>query len=74
MAIRKDMRQSGQAPGYDGRCRYLTRDDVQQRKAAGQKYVIRFKVSMDADGVLTSSPRQKGTSSPLILSSEKLNP
>jgi glutamyl-tRNA synthetase len=31
--------------GYDGRCRHLSRDDVQQRKRAGHKYTVRFKVS-----------------------------
>lgn len=30
--------------GYDGRCRHLSRDEVQARKREGKKYTVRFKV------------------------------
>ncbi|WOO84692.1 Glutamate--tRNA ligase [Vanrija pseudolonga] len=42
-AIRASLQQQGHYHGYDGRCRHLSRDDVQQRKRAGHKYVVRFK-------------------------------
>lgn len=37
--------------GYDGRCRHLSRDDVQQRKRAGHKYTVRLKVSWAQDDI-----------------------
>ncbi|TXT05007.1 hypothetical protein VHUM_03827 [Vanrija humicola] len=42
-AIRSSLLKQGHRHGYDGRCRHLSRDDVQQRKRAGHKYVVRFK-------------------------------
>lgn len=34
----------GEMPGYSGKCRYLTAEEVKTRLAQGQKPVIRFKV------------------------------
>ncbi|KAL1407080.1 Glutamate--tRNA ligase mitochondrial [Vanrija albida] len=43
LAIKSSLKKQGHFHGYDGRCRHLSRDDVQQRKRAGHKHVIRFK-------------------------------
>lgn len=42
--MRREAVKLRQKPRYDNKCRDLTRDEVTRRKAAGQKYVVRFKV------------------------------
>lgn len=46
------MHASGKRTSYDGRCRHLTDEERVRRKQAGEKYIVRFKVSVpvrDAD-------------------------
>ncbi|MFY0664045.1 MAG: glutamate--tRNA ligase [Natronospirillum sp.] len=43
-AMRREQRLNGQPPGYDGRCKGLTKDQVAERHAAGEKSVVRMDV------------------------------
>ncbi len=45
--VREKQRQAGVPPKYDGHCRDLDQDQVQQRLQAGQKAVIRLKVRLN---------------------------
>lgn len=45
-AIKLSLAQQGFKHSYDGRCRHLTEEDVARRKRAGQKFVVRYKVSI----------------------------
>lgn len=42
--MRREQRLNGQPPGYDGRCKGLSADEVQQRLAAGEPAVVRMDV------------------------------
>lgn len=42
--MRREQRLNGQPPGYDGRCKGLTAEEVQQRLAAGEPAVVRMDV------------------------------
>lgn len=48
-----EMRQTQKANklpiGYDRRCRYLTQAQVAEKEAAGQTYVVRFKMKLEGD-------------------------
>ncbi len=46
-ALRDQQRADGQPPMYDGHCRDLPTDEVQQKLAAGQPHVVRLKVPTD---------------------------
>lgn len=45
LSIRVSLHQQGQRHTYDGRCRHLSEEERGRRKRAGQKHVVRFKVS-----------------------------
>lgn len=49
---RKAQRASKQAWGYDRRCRYLTLEEVADKKAAGLEYTIRFKAPLEGKTVV----------------------
>ncbi|CAD5118746.1 DgyrCDS7423 [Dimorphilus gyrociliatus] len=42
--LRKEATRRGQTPGYDNKCRNLSRDEIERRKYNSEKFVIRFKV------------------------------
>ncbi|HHT05509.1 MAG TPA: glutamate--tRNA ligase [Hydrogenispora sp.] len=44
--MRKKQEQAGEPSGYDRHCRELSAEEVEKKLAAGQKYVIRFKVPL----------------------------
>jgi glutamyl-tRNA synthetase len=61
LSIRVSLHQQGQRHTYDGRCRHLSEEERGRRKKAGQKHVVRFKVSYQWPGarpcsVLPESP------------------
>lgn len=43
-AMRREQRLNSQPPGYDGRCKGLSKDEVAQRLSAGEESVIRLDV------------------------------
>lgn len=43
-AMRREQRLNGQPPGYDGRCKGLSKEQVAERHAAGEKSVVRMDV------------------------------
>ena len=43
--LRKEAVRAKAKPGYDNKCRDLTRSQVVQKKAAGERYVVRVKVN-----------------------------
>ena len=43
-AMRREQRLNGQPPGYDGRCRGLSAEQVAERHAAGEQSVVRMDV------------------------------
>jgi glutamyl-tRNA synthetase len=47
--LKAQLRAQGHMHGYDGRCRHLSRDDVQQRKRAGHCYTVRFKTQTEKE-------------------------
>lgn len=44
--IRREALRTHQIPKYDNRCRHLTTEDIKKRLNRGDKYCIRFKVSL----------------------------
>jgi len=42
--LRREALKQRQRPRYDNKCRDLTRDQVKAKKAAGEKFTVRFKV------------------------------
>jgi glutamyl-tRNA synthetase len=56
-AMRSAQRAAGQTTGYDRRCRWLTAEQVAEREAAGQRYVIRLKVPLDGTTVVEDAIR-----------------
>jgi glutamyl-tRNA synthetase len=47
--VREDQQKRGLPPGYDRHCRNLTEDEVAARIAAGETYVVRFKMPLDGE-------------------------
>ncbi len=45
--VREEQQKLKEAPHYDGTCRNLSKDEVQRRIDAGEKFVIRFKTPRD---------------------------
>ncbi len=45
--VREEQQKLKEAPHYDGTCRNLSKDEVQSRIDAGEKFVIRFKTPRD---------------------------
>lgn len=41
-----------QAPGYDGHCRKLTKEEVEQKKANNEQYIIRLKMPYDGQTIV----------------------
>lgn len=41
-----------QAPGYDGHCRKLTKEEVEQKKANNEPYIIRLKMPYDGQTIV----------------------
>ena len=56
--LRERQKAMGKAPGYDGHCRSLSKEEVEAKLAAGEKYVIRLK--MPYDGVTVIKDRLRG--------------
>ncbi|MFO0655594.1 MAG: glutamate--tRNA ligase [Polyangia bacterium] len=48
-ASRKARMAEGKPPGYDRLCRYLSKEEVAARKAAGDKYVIRLAMPLEGE-------------------------
>ncbi|WVQ80324.1 glutamate-tRNA ligase [Cryptococcus sp. DSM 104549] len=44
-AIRLSLNAQGHTHSYDGRCKHMTEEEVARRKAAGNKFVVRYKNS-----------------------------
>ncbi len=55
--LNHDKEVRGEAPGYDRHCRYLTPDQVAQKEAGGESYVIRFKMPLDGQTVVQDAIR-----------------
>jgi nondiscriminating glutamyl-tRNA synthetase len=47
-ALRKEQLSKGKMPRYDGRCRFLSEEEVAKMEAAGQRPVLRFRVGKGA--------------------------
>lgn len=58
-AVNEAKKQRGEPPGYDRHCRTLTPDDVAQREANGQSYVIRFKMPITGETIAEDLIRGK---------------
>lgn len=43
--LRREALKIQQVPKYDNRCRYLTKEEIQEYLDKGRQYCIRFKVS-----------------------------
>jgi len=56
--VRKEQMEKKQNPRYDGTCRILDPGDARRRVAAGEKYVIRFK--MPKEGSITTTDLLRG--------------
>lgn len=41
-----------QAPGYDGHCRKLTKEEIEQKKANNEPYIIRLKMPYDGQTIV----------------------
>ena len=46
-----------QAPGYDGHCRNLSKEEVEAKLAAGEPYVIRLKMPYEGETVVNDGLR-----------------
>ena len=58
--VRQEQMEKKQNPRYDGACRRLDPDEARRRVAAGEKYVIRFK--MPKEGSITTTDLLRGSS------------
>jgi glutamyl-tRNA synthetase len=56
--VRQEQMKKKQNPRYDGTCRSLDPDEARRRVAAGEKYVIRFK--MPKEGTITTTDLLRG--------------
>lgn len=47
--VNKDKEARKEPPGYDRHCRHLTREQIAEKEANGEKFVIRFKMPLDSE-------------------------
>ncbi|MDN5352350.1 MAG: nondiscriminating glutamyl-tRNA synthetase [Clostridiales bacterium] len=57
-ALRQEQKEQGLTPKYDGHCRNLSKEEVDQRIAAGESYVVRLK--LPENRVIAFDDRVKG--------------
>ncbi len=50
--LRERQKAMKKAPGYDGHCRSLSKEEVEKRLAAGEEYVIRLKMPYDGETII----------------------
>ncbi|MGL6170198.1 MAG: glutamate--tRNA ligase [Fusobacteriaceae bacterium] len=50
--LRERQKAMGKAPGYDGHCRSLSKEEVETRLAAGEEHVIRLKMPYDGETII----------------------
>jgi glutamyl-tRNA synthetase len=50
--LRERQKAMGKAPGYDGCCRSLSKEEVEAKLAAGEPYVIRLKMPYEGETVI----------------------
>jgi glutamyl-tRNA synthetase len=50
--LRERQKAMGKAPGYDGHCRSLSKEDVKAKLEAGEAYVIRLKMPYEGETVI----------------------
>ncbi|MDY6915201.1 MAG: glutamate--tRNA ligase, partial [Candidatus Cloacimonadota bacterium] len=59
--MRQEQKEKGLDPRYDGRCRNLSKEEVEKRIAAGQSYVIREKTPKTGEITFYDKVRDKVT-------------
>lgn len=50
--LRERQKAMGKAPGYDGHCRSLSKEEIEAKLAAGEEYVVRLKMPYEGDTVI----------------------
>ncbi len=55
--VNKEKTERGEQPGYDRFCRHLTPAQAGEKAAAGEKYVIRFKMPLEGETVVQDQIR-----------------
>lgn len=50
--LRERQKAMGKAPGYDGHCRSLSKEEVEKKLAAGEEHVIRLKMPYDGTTII----------------------
>lgn len=50
--LRERQKAMGKAPGYDGHCRSLSKEEIEAKLAAGEPYVIRLKMPYEGETVI----------------------
>ncbi|MBC2856435.1 MAG: glutamate--tRNA ligase [Cetobacterium sp.] len=50
--LRDRQKAMGKAPGYDGHCRSLSKEEVEAKLAAGEEYVIRLKMPYEGETII----------------------
>lgn len=50
--LRERQKAMGKAPGYDGHCRSLSKEEIEEKIAAGVPYVIRLKMPYEGETVI----------------------
>ncbi len=59
--VNKEKQARKEPPGYDRHCRYLTQEQIQERIAQGEKYVIRFAMPLDGQTIAQDAIRGEVT-------------
>jgi len=59
--VREEQRARNEAPGYDRHCRYLPKDEVAAKLAAGEPHVIRFAMPLEGETTVTDLLRGEMT-------------
>ncbi len=50
--LRERQKAMGKAPGYDGHCRSLSKEEIEKKLAAGEPYVIRLKMPYEGQTII----------------------
>lgn len=50
--LRERQKAMGKAPGYDGHCRSLSKEEIEAKLAAGEEYVIRLKMPYEGETII----------------------
>lgn len=50
--LRERQKAMGKAPGYDGHCRSLSKEEIEEKLAAGEEYVIRLKMPYEGETII----------------------